>query len=66
MNTFLLVQRGVLRKPLLYLSFYFKLHRTEYYDRLMAVRLKGDWEEWLRFTVANARGSIATSPSARR
>jgi Fic family protein len=47
--TFLLVHRGVLRAPLLYLSHYFKLHRTEYYDRLTAVRRNGDWEGWLRF-----------------
>lgn len=49
MNTFLLVHRGMLRQPLLYLSHFFKLHRTEYYDRLMAVRLKGDWEGWISF-----------------
>lgn len=49
LNTFLLVHRGMLRQPLLYLSHYFKLHRTEYYDRLMAVRLRGDWEGWTRF-----------------
>jgi Fic family protein len=49
LNIFLLVHRGILRKPLLYLSYYFKLHRTEYYDRLMAVRLAGDWENWIRF-----------------
>lgn len=47
--TFLLVRAGILRGPLLYLSYYFKLHRTEYYDRLMAVRRRGDWEGWLRF-----------------
>lgn len=67
LNTFLLVQRGVLRKPLLYLSYYFKLHRTEYYDRLMAVRLKGDWEGWLRFflrgVVQTAREASATAGS---
>jgi Fic family protein len=49
LNTFLLVHRGMLRQPLLYLSHFFKLHRTEYYDRLMAVRLKGDWESWIGF-----------------
>jgi Fic family protein len=49
LNIFLLVHRGMLREPLLYLSHYFKLHRTEYYDRLMAVRLRGDWEGWIRF-----------------
>jgi len=65
LNTFLLVERGVLRKPLLYLSFYFKLHRTEYYDRLMAVRVKGDWESWLAFflrgVVQTAREATATA-----
>jgi len=61
LNTFLLVQRGVLRQPLLYLSYYFKLHRTEYYDRLMAVRLKGDWEAWLRFFL---RGVVQTAREA--
>lgn len=49
LNIFLLVHRGVLRQPLLYLSYFFKLHRAEYYDRLMAVRLAGDWEGWIRF-----------------
>ncbi|MGA2513513.1 MAG: Fic family protein [Candidatus Limnocylindrales bacterium] len=47
--TFMLVCRGVLHRPLLYLSHYLKRHRTEYYDRLTAVRLDGDWEGWLRF-----------------
>ena len=47
--TFLLVHRGVLHRPLLYLSHYLKRHRTEYYDRLMAVRERGDWEGWLTF-----------------
>jgi Fic family protein len=47
--TFLLVHEGILRRPLLYLSYFFKLNRAEYYDRLMAVRRTGDWEGWLRF-----------------
>ncbi|SRR5713226_5815039 len=47
--TFLLVQRSVLHRPLLYLSLFLKRHRAEYYDRLMAVREGGDWEGWLRF-----------------
>jgi Fic family protein len=47
--TFLLVERGVLSRPLLYLSHFFKQHRTEYYDRLQAVRDTGDWESWLKF-----------------
>lgn len=47
--TFLLCAEGALSSPLLYLSLYFKTHRTAYYDHLQAVRLKGEWEEWLRF-----------------
>lgn len=44
-----LVERGILRRPLLYLSYYFKKNRLEYYDRLQAVRDRGDWEGWLKF-----------------
>ena len=47
--TFLLCHHGVLRRPLLYLSSYLKLHRAEYYDRLTAIRTSGDWEGWLRY-----------------
>jgi Fic family protein len=47
--TFLLTERGKLARPVLYLSHYFKRHRTEYYDRLQAVRDAGDWEGWLAF-----------------
>ena len=47
--TFLLVHWKVLEKPLLYISYYFKAHRTEYYARLMDVRLLGDWEAWIKF-----------------
>jgi Fic family protein len=52
---FLLVQRGVLERPLLYLSQYLKAHRAEYYDRLMAVRDDGDWEAWLKFFLRGVR-----------
>jgi Fic family protein len=39
----------LLSKPLLYLSLYFKRHRAEYYHRLSAVRVDGDWEGWTDF-----------------
>lgn len=38
-----------MRRALLYLSHFFKLNRAEYYDRLQAVRDRGDWEGWLKF-----------------
>lgn len=47
--TFWLCERKILSQPLLYLSYYFKQNRTEYYDRLMDVRTKGDWEGWVKF-----------------
>ncbi len=47
--TFYLYWQGVLTKPLLYLSFYFKKHREEYYNLLMEVRLNGEFEEWTKF-----------------
>ena len=47
--TLLLYQQKVINRPLLYLSAYFKQHRSEYYDRLQAVRNMGDWEGWLKF-----------------
>ena len=38
-----------MRRPLLYLSHYFKQHREAYYDHLQAVRDGGQWERWLKF-----------------
>jgi Fic family protein len=39
----------LLSQPLLYLSLYFKQHRSEYYRLLDVVRMEGDWEAWLDF-----------------
>ncbi len=61
MITFLLMHRGVLRRPLLYLSLYLKENRTEYYDRLTAIRRRGDWEGWLAFFL---RGVAQTAAQA--
>jgi Fic family protein len=47
--TLLLIQNGHLTKPLLYLSYYFKQNRSEYYNRLQMVRDFGEWESWMRF-----------------
>ena len=63
--TLLLCNAGVLHQPLLYLSLYFKQHRSEYYDLLNRVRRTGDWEEWLAFFLEGVRvtadGAVATS-----
>ena len=46
---FILITEGALSHPLLYLSLYFKKHRTQYYDALQRVRTEGDWENWMTF-----------------
>jgi Fic family protein len=47
--TFLLTERSILHKPVLYLSHYFRRHRQAYYEQLQAVRDGGHWEAWLAF-----------------
>lgn len=65
--TFLLCERKALTHPLLYLSYYFKKNRTEYYDRLQAVRDRGEWEEWLKFFLRGvAEVSREAADTARR
>jgi Fic family protein len=59
--TFLLTERGVLHKPVLYLSHYFKQHRETYYEHLQAVRDQGAWEAWLAFFL---RGVIEVAGEA--
>lgn len=61
----LLMERGRLPLPLLYLSHYFETHRDEYYERLQAVREQGDIEAWLLFFLsavqAQADDAVARS-----
>ncbi len=59
--TFLLTERGVLHKPVLYLSHFFKQHRQAYYEHLQAVRDQGAWEAWLAFFL---RGVIEVAGEA--
>ncbi len=59
--TFLLTESGILHKPVLYLSNYFKQHRQAYYDHLQGVRDRGAWEAWLEFFL---RGVIEVAGEA--
>lgn len=65
--TFLLTERRVLHKPVLYLSHYFKRHRQTYYDALQSIRDDGDWEGWLSFFLRGVAevGSEATETTRR-
>jgi Fic family protein len=48
-------ERGLLPAPLLYVSAYLEEHRREYYDRLQAVRERGEVEEWIQFFLTAVR-----------
>lgn len=62
--TFMLTEWGILSKPLLYLSAFFRHHQDEYYERLQAVRDNGDWEGWLMFFLDGVREVATTATSA--
>jgi Fic family protein len=55
----------LLPQPLLYLSAFFERHREEYYERLLGVSFRGEWEEWvdffLRAVAAQARDAVRRS-----
>jgi Fic family protein len=51
----MLVLRGALSQPLLYLSAYFEEHRSEYYDHLLITSQTGDLVPWLTFFLRGVR-----------
>jgi Fic family protein len=59
--TLMLCSSGVLSRPLLYLSLFFKQHRDDYYRLLQEVREHGAWEAWLEFFL---RGVAETATEA--
>ncbi len=47
--TLYLVEKKILRRPILYLSDFFERHRQLYYDKLMRVRTHNDLGQWFKF-----------------
>jgi Fic family protein len=47
--TLFLMERNILTHEILYISYFLKKNRIEYYDRLMEVRIKGNYEQWIKF-----------------
>lgn len=47
--TLFLMKKNVLSTPALYISYFLKKNRLEYYDRMSEVRLKGNYEQWIKF-----------------
>ena len=60
MITLYLVEKGILKKPILYLSDFFERNRTLYYDNLTRVRKKNDIIQWFKFFLV---GIIETAKS---
>jgi Fic family protein len=64
--TLSLVRCGALRRPVLYLSYFFLKHRGEYTRRLQGVRDDGDWEGWIEFFLRGVREtSVQAAGTAR-
>jgi Fic family protein len=53
----MMLEYGLLKEPILYPSFYFKKFRSEYYSRLDAVRVKGDYEGWIKYFLRGVKES---------
>jgi len=49
LNTLYLMEKGALTMPALYISYYLKRNRIEYYDRMTEVRNKDNYEQWIKF-----------------
>lgn len=47
--TLFLIEKKILTTPSLYISYFLKKNRIEYYDRLTEVRNKGNYEQWIKF-----------------
>ena len=62
--TLYLVQKEILKKPILYLSDFFERNRQLYYSNLMLVRERNDLQQWIKFflvgIIETAKSSIDT------
>lgn len=64
--TLILVEAGVLREPILYLSLFLKSRRDDYYRLLQEVRQAGAWEAWMEFFLTGvAKTAEQASETAR-
>jgi Fic family protein len=64
MITLYLVEKNILKRPVLYLSDFFERNKTLYYDNLTRVREKNDIVQWFKFflvgVIETAKSSIET------
>lgn len=59
-----LMERKLLRAPVLYISYYLKRNRIEYYDRMSEVRSKDNYEQWIKFFLRAIKESAEDASDA--
>ena len=59
--TLFLMEKGALNSPALYISYYLKKNRIEYYDRMSEVRNKDNYEQWIKFFLNAVKDSADES-----
>jgi Fic family protein len=57
--TLFMIEKKVLSTPALYISYFLKKNRVEYYDRMTEVRAKGNYEQWVKFFLRGVLESAA-------
>ncbi len=59
-----IIQGGLLKKPVIYVSYFLKKNQVEYYDRISEVRKSGNYEQWVEFfleaVAVGAKDSLET------
>jgi len=66
MITLFLLEKKVLTTPSLYISYFLKRNRIEYYDRMTEVRNKSDYEQWVKFFLQASYESAVDATDAIR
>lgn len=56
-----LIEKGLLNKPVIYISFFMKKNQIEYYDRISEVRRSGNYEQWIRFFLESVEKAATDS-----
>jgi Fic family protein len=59
-----LIEKGMISTPALYISYFFKCNRIEYYDRLTYVRTEGGYEQWISFFLSAIKESAEDAIAA--
>jgi Fic family protein len=62
--TLFLMEKNVLNAPVLYISYFLKKNRVEYYDRMTEVRVKGNYEQWVKFFLEAVYSTASDALSA--